>query len=144
MAPPLKKLKKDSESQNEIPDALQGEIARLDSRFKVAMNPLKQPGSRSIQLLCYLDDKHLPCVPPISLTIPEEYPKNPPSCHMSPFDYNATQFLKDVQKSLQTRIEHLPKHFSVSQLLTTWEMSVRQACAPSLTPVSAATVLMGL
>lgn len=132
------------EPTSEIPDVLQGEIARLDQRFKVSLDPNQQAGSKTIQLLCWLDDKHLPCVPPVSLIIPEDYPKNSPQCHMAPHEYNATQFLSTVQNALLARIKKLPKHFSVSQLLDTWEMSVRQASAPSHTPVSATTLLMGL
>ncbi|GLV41804.1 Mediator complex subunit 15 [Carabus blaptoides fortunei] len=144
LPPPLKRKNIDSEPSSDIPDVLQGEIARLDQRFKLTMSPLKQPGSRSVQLMCHLDDKHLPCVPPVSLTIPEDYPKNSPVCYMSPHDYDATNFLRDVKKALLSRIENLPQHFSVSQLLATWEMSIRQACAPVHIPVSATTVLMGL
>lgn len=144
LPPPLKHRKIETDPSNEIPDVLQGEIARLDQRFKVTMSPLKQPGSRSVQLMCHLDDKHLPCVPPVSLTVPEDYPKNSPICYMSPHDYDATKFLKDVKRALLARIENLPQHFSVSQLLATWEMSIRQASAPVYLPVSATTVLMGL
>ncbi|KAK7865739.1 hypothetical protein R5R35_005525 [Gryllus longicercus] len=143
LPPPLKK-KKVEESPNDIPDVLQGEIARLDQRFKVSLDPTQHPGSRSVQLLCWLDDRHLPCVPPVSLTVPEDYPQSPPRCHMAPHEYSSTQFLTAVQKALASRIRKLPSRFSVSQLLDTWEMSVRQASAPAQTPVSVATVLMGL
>lgn len=125
-------------------DVLQGEIARLDQRFKVSLDPSQQPGSKMIQLLCWLDDKHLPSVPPISLIIPENYPKSSPKCHMVAHEYNATQFLSAVQEALLARIKKLPKYFSVSQVLDTWEMSVRQASAPSYIPVSTTTLLMGL
>jgi len=141
---PALKRKKVEEPTSEIPDVLQGEIARLDQRFKVSLDPSQQPGSKTIQLLCWLDDKHLPCVPPVSLIIPEDYPKSSPKCHMASHEYNATQFLSAVQNALLARIKKLPKHFSVSQLLDTWEMSVRQASAPSHIPVSATTLLMGL
>ncbi|XP_069697565.1 mediator of RNA polymerase II transcription subunit 15 isoform X2 [Periplaneta americana] len=143
LPPPLKK-KKVEETPNDIPDVLQGEIARLDQRFKVSLDPTQQPGSRSVQLLCWLDDRHLPCVPPVSLSVPEDYPRTPPRCHMAPHEHSSTQFLSAVQKALASRIRKLPSRFSVSQLLDTWEMSVRQASAPTQTPVSAATVLMGL
>jgi mediator of RNA polymerase II transcription subunit 15 len=143
LPPPLKK-KKVEEMPNDIPDVLQGEIARLDQRFKVSLDPTQQPGSRSVQLLCWLDDRHLPCVPPVSLSVPEDYPRSPPRCHMAPHEHGSTQFLSAVQKALASRIRKLPSRFSVSQLLDTWEMSVRQASAPTQTPVSAATVLMGL
>ncbi|XP_044743309.1 mediator of RNA polymerase II transcription subunit 15 isoform X2 [Chrysoperla carnea] len=140
---PLKR-KRVEEPTSDIPDVLQGEIARLDARFKVSLDPIQQPRSRTVQLICWLDDRHLPCVPPVSLSVPEDYPKSPPNCSMAENEYNATPFLTLVQKALLTRIGKLPKRFSVSQLLNTWEMSVRQACAPTQVPVSSATVLMGL
>lgn len=131
MVPPLKR-KKVEEPTSDIPDVLQGEIARLDQRFKVSLDPNQQPGSKTIQLTCWLADKHLPCVPPVSLTVPEDYPKSSPTCHMASHEYNATKFLSAVQTALLSRIKKLPKHFSVSQLLDTWEMSVRQASSPSI------------
>ncbi|XP_018336602.1 mediator of RNA polymerase II transcription subunit 15 isoform X2 [Agrilus planipennis] len=143
LVPPLKR-KRVEEPSSDIPDVLQGEIARLDQRFKVSLDLSQQPGSKTIQLLCWLDDKHLPCVPPVSLTVPEDYPKSSPKCHMASHEYNATKFLSAVQEALLARIKKLPKHFSVSQLLDTWEMSVRQASAPSYTQISTTTLLMGL
>nr|CAI5841497.1 unnamed protein product [Callosobruchus analis] len=143
LVPPLKKQKIE-EPTSDIPDVLQGEIARLDQRFKVSLDPNQQPGSKSIQLTCWLDDKHLPCVPPVYLVVPEDYPKTSPICHMAPHEYNATQFLSAVQTALSARIKKLPKHFSVSQLLDTWEMSVRQASAPTSVPVNTQILLMGL
>lgn len=128
--PPLKRRKVE-EPVSDIPDVLQGEIARLDQRFKVSLDPNHQPGSKTIQLTCWLADKHLPCVPPVSLMVPEDYPKSSPICHMASHEYNATEFLSAVQAALLSRIKKLPKHFSVSQLLDTWEMSVRQASAPT-------------
>lgn len=141
---PSLKRKRVEEPPNEIPDVLQGEIARLDQRFKVSLDPGQQPGSKSIQLICGLECKYLPCVPPVSLIIPEDYPKSSPKCYMAPHEYNATQFLSAVQNALLARIKKLPKHFSLSQLLDTWEMSVRQASAPSHVPISTTTLLMGL
>lgn len=143
LVPPLKKVNIE-EPSSEIPDVLQGEIARLDQRFKVSLDPNQPPGSKSIQLTCWLDDKHLPCVPPIALIVPEDYPKTAPTCQMISYEYNATQFLSAVQSALLARIKKLPKHFSVSQLLDTWEMSVRQASAPTEIPISTLTLLMGL
>lgn len=132
LVPPLKR-KKVEEPTSDIPDVLQGEIARLDQRFKVSLDPNQQPGSKTIQLTCWLADKHLPCVPAVSLTVPEDYPKSSPTCHMASYEYNATKFLSAVQTALLSRIKKLPKHFSVSQLLDTWEMSVRQASSPNVT-----------
>lgn len=123
---------------------LQGEIARLDQRFKVSIDPNQQPGSKTIQLICWLDDKNLPCVPPVSLTVPEDYPMTSPKVYMAPHEYETTQFLTRVQTALLARVKKLPKHFSLSQLLDTWEMSVRQASAPTIMPVNSTTVLMGI
>ena len=142
MPPPLKKQRIE-EPISEIPDVLQGEIARLDQRFKVSVDPAQQNGSKCIQLICWLDDRHLPCVPPVSVTVPSDYPQTPPRCVMAPHEY-ATTFLFAVQKALNARIAKLPKRFSVSQLLDTWEMSVRQASAPTQCALSATTVLMGV
>ncbi|KAH1026927.1 hypothetical protein HUJ05_000517 [Dendroctonus ponderosae] len=143
LVPPLKRAKLE-EPTSDIPDVLQGEIARLDQRFKVSLDPNQQPGAKSIQLICWLDCKQLPCVPPISLTIPENYPKKSPTCHIASHEYNATTFLSDVQTALLARITKLPKNYSVSHLLDTWEMSVRQASAPNKSISSnSLTTLMG-
>uniref|UniRef100_A0AAR5P856 Mediator of RNA polymerase II transcription subunit 15 n=1 Tax=Dendroctonus ponderosae TaxID=77166 RepID=A0AAR5P856_DENPD len=143
LVPPLKRAKLEAPT-SDIPDVLQGEIARLDQRFKVSLDPNQQPGAKSIQLICWLDCKQLPCVPPISLTIPENYPKKSPTCHIASHEYNATTFLSDVQTALLARITKLPKNYSVSHLLDTWEMSVRQASAPNKSISSnSLTTLMG-
>lgn len=132
------------ETRNDVPEVLQGEIARLDQRFKVSLDNTQQFGSKSIRLICWLDDKHLPCVPPISISIPEDYPKHPPRCILSQQEYMATDFLMAVHKALSLRIRKLPSKFSLSQLLDTWEMSVRQASAPIIKAPSSIAMLMAL
>lgn len=138
----------------EIPHVLQGEIARLDQKFKVSLDPSSQNGTKLIKLVCCLDSQHLPCVPPVSVVIPgelyevgnsccskfnsnwnfvsDDYPFSAPSCKLIEQEYNATPFLISVQGALIARISKLPKLFSLSHLLDTWEMSVRQACSPAL------------
>ncbi|KAL3290282.1 hypothetical protein HHI36_023628 [Cryptolaemus montrouzieri] len=143
LVPPLTPQKFE-EPTSDIPDVLQGEIARLDQRFKVSLDTNQQPGSKSIQLMCWLDDRHLPCVPPISITVPEDYPVAPPKCHTNSQEYNATSFLSAVEKALLGRIQKLPKYFSVSQLLDTWEMSVRQAASGNNLKISTEILMMGL
>ncbi|XP_058794310.1 mediator of RNA polymerase II transcription subunit 15-like isoform X2 [Phymastichus coffea] len=128
--PPLKR-RKTEESSCEIPDVLQGEIARLDQRFKISLDPAQQNGSKCIQLICWLDDKHLPCVPPVLVIVPTDYPSIPPRCVLTSHEYT-TSYLKAVQKGLDARLAKLPKRYSISQLLNTWEMSVRQASAPKV------------
>jgi mediator of RNA polymerase II transcription subunit 15 len=106
MPPPIKRKRVSVDEQSgEIPHVLQGEIARLDAKFKVSLDPAAQTGSKTIKLLCCLDDKHLPCVPPVAITIPENYPFASPSCSLTHHEYNATPFLITVQKSLLSRGE---------------------------------------
>lgn len=140
-----------SSSQQEIPHILQGEIARLDQKFKINLDASCQTGNKTIKLICCLDDKYLPCVPPISVTIPggggnggvfcfflilkfspfaEEYPMVAPSCNLAKHEYNATAFLTSVQEAYTARASKLPRIFSLTHILDTWEMSVRQACSP--------------
>lgn len=135
-----------SSGSQEIPHILQGEIARLDQKFKVSLDQCAVGGTKTIKLICWLDDKHLPCVPPVAVTIPEDYPFTSPSCTLIEQEYNATPFLIQVQKSFLARIGKLPEIFSLSHLLDAWEMSVRQACSsnPSLVAPSATSVLLGM
>ncbi|XP_065353647.1 mediator of RNA polymerase II transcription subunit 15-like isoform X1 [Cloeon dipterum] len=142
---PVTRKRKIADPPDETPEALQGEIARLDQRFKVSLNPNQHPGSLAIHLTCWLDDKHLPIVPPINLTVPEDYPSSNPKCDLAADEYASTPFLSAVQKALAARIHMLPSSYSVSQLLDTWEMSVRQASSPAHTAeMSQVSVSLGL
>lgn len=127
------KRKRVEEDEFDIPDVLQGEIARLDRRFKVNINPIQHSGSKTVHLLCQLDDKNLPCVPPIMLTVPDNYPQLSPQCETDADEYISTQFLQTVHKNLITRLSKMAEQFSITTLLDTWEMSVRQACVPITT-----------
>lgn len=60
-------------SGQDIPHILQGEVARLDQKFKINLDSSCQSSTKTIKLVCCLDDKHLPCVPPISVTIPGSF-----------------------------------------------------------------------
>lgn len=131
--PPAKKRRVSEEqivsNVNEIPHLLQGEIARLDAKFKISLDQTAHPaGAKSIKLICCLDDKFLPCVPPISITIPEDYPMTSPQCNIT--EHN-TQFLLSVEKALKARIAKLPERFSLTHILETWTLAIRQACNPS-------------
>ncbi|XP_063700460.1 mediator of RNA polymerase II transcription subunit 15 [Culicoides brevitarsis] len=144
----LKRMKLEEDTQNEesgpeISHILQGEIARLDSKFKITLDPAACAGSKSVKLICWLDDKHLPCVPPINVTIPRDYPKSSPECFVES-EYEGTDFLKTVQQALTARILKLPKIFTLSQLLDTWEMALRQACAPKLVAPTQVGVIMNV
>ncbi|GIY89896.1 mediator of RNA polymerase II transcription subunit 15 [Caerostris darwini] len=124
--PKKRKLEEDS---NEISDLLQGEIARLDQKFKVQLDPVQHFGSKTVNLICQLDDKNLPCVPAISITVPENYPEVPPQCYTTKDEYESTSILQKIQQILSTRLSTMPQKYSITCLLDTWEMSVRQACA---------------
>lgn len=146
----------------EIPHVLQGEIARLDQKFKVSLDPSTQSGTKIIKLVCCLDDKFLPCIPPVSVVIPgkqrrtsvqpicnlvcvsDDYPSTAPSCKLIEQEYNSSPLFISIQGALTARISKLPKQFSLSHLLDTWEMSVRQACSPNRINPTATSVLLGI
>lgn len=50
-SPPVKRRRDD---MVEIPDVLQGEIAHLDQRFKVQLDPVQHSGCRTVNLICQL------------------------------------------------------------------------------------------
>ncbi|XP_013147176.1 PREDICTED: mediator of RNA polymerase II transcription subunit 15 isoform X2 [Papilio polytes] len=140
--PPPLKMPKVEEPTMEIPDVLQGEIARLDSRFKVSLETMQVcGGSGAIALVAQLDDVRLPCVPAVHVAVPRDYPAHAPARlrtraphaphapHAPPASHRA--FLAQVDRNMDARCASLPKSCSVGQLLDAWEMSVRQACAPS-------------
>ena len=53
-------------------------------------------------------------------------------------DYLTTPFLSRVSQSFMSRQDKLPARHTLSQLLTAWELSVRAACSPSLSPAMVA------
>eukprot|EP00088_Acartia_fossae_P000608 TRINITY_DN1024_c0_g1_i16.p1 TRINITY_DN1024_c0_g1~~TRINITY_DN1024_c0_g1_i16.p1 ORF type:complete len:623 (-),score=174.16 TRINITY_DN1024_c0_g1_i16:51-1919(-) len=131
--PPLPRTPPASdESKDRLPDILQGEIARLDPRFRVAFAS-SQPDycSTSVDLVCQLDDKDLPAVPPLRITIPPNYPDYPPSVDLDSPQFLTTPFLDEVSAALSSRVNRMAHRFTLSQLLTAWELSVRSACPPS-------------
>lgn len=132
--PPLPASPTDSEEEDEIPDVLQGEIARLEPRFKVWLSS-SQPSGRpgSVKLVCQLDDQDLPAVPTIEVTLPCNYPSQPPIYPTSPPDYLTTPFLTRVEEAFSSRLLRLPPQHTLTQLLTAWELSVRAACSLSNT-----------
>jgi len=135
-------------NQVDIPDVLQGEVARLQPQFKVSLDPAQPTHfSNNIMLVCQLEDKDLPSVPPLCVTIPQNYPHAAaPVCGTDEdlFEYQFTPFLNKVKDALQSRLAKMPQRYSLSQLLSAWEMSVRAACsvnkaaATTAAPIAAA------
>nr|XP_018911333.1 PREDICTED: mediator of RNA polymerase II transcription subunit 15-like isoform X2 [Bemisia tabaci]XP_018911334.1 PREDICTED: mediator of RNA polymerase II transcription subunit 15-like isoform X2 [Bemisia tabaci]XP_018911335.1 PREDICTED: mediator of RNA polymerase II transcription subunit 15-like isoform X2 [Bemisia tabaci] len=126
------KRKKEEDPSNEVPDVIQGEIARLDGRFKVSLLKTQDVkfDPRGLHLLCSLDDQKLANIPPIQISVPDGYPQSAPVCHISPQMYGTTPFLRSVLEAMQSRIHLLPCTYSISELLNMWEMSVREASEP--------------
>lgn len=130
----------------EVPHVLQGEIARLDQKFRVQFDHTVQIGAKTLKLVCYLNNPYLTCVPPIFIEIPDDYPASPPTCSLLEHEMNATKFLKSVQQIFGARMLKMPSLYSLSHILDTWEMSIRQACSPNINPskISATTVALGI
>ncbi|XP_020607564.1 mediator of RNA polymerase II transcription subunit 15-like [Orbicella faveolata] len=76
--------------------------------------------------LCVLDDLNLPAVPPIEISVPQNYPYSSPECKTA--NYDANPFLQKVQKQLSSRLQRMPEMYSVTSVLNAWELSIRQAC----------------
>ncbi|CAG2247541.1 MED15 [Mytilus edulis] len=133
-SPPPRKRRKveESDDEDDIPHILQGEIARLGARFKVNLNPLFNSKSKAVHLICKLDDKNLPSVPPITVTVPENYPDTSPECDSKLPEYETNAFLKSVHQSMSVLLLRMPNRYTFTELLDKWEMSVRKACAASV------------
>jgi len=136
LAPPVKRRRRmaantDTE-ENQLPDHIQGEVAQLHSQFKVALDPshvVLLPND-SIQLQCHLEDRDLPSVPPILVTLGPNYPlESSPDLHDNAEEYEKSQFLRSVRQALESRVKKLPARHTLTQLLTAWEMGVRSACS---------------
>ena len=152
--PPRRKRKHedDDDGPSNIPIVLQNEIAQLRKCFKVSLDPCALPassaGAAGAGLVCKLEDSSLPSVPAVSVTVPASYPDSPPVVSDRSelaADYSATPFLLRVQDAFSARLSRLPARFTLSQMLNSWEMSVRAACSPrGLTKVTTDTVLLGI
>lgn len=140
--PPLPKRRKVQDDDiKEIPDVLECEKACLKSQFIVNYDLGKPSSGRhanSIHLICQLEDPCLPAVPPLPVIIPPNYPQTSPVCEteLISIDYDGTPFLKKVYVALCCRLTNMPSRFTLSQLLSAWEMSVRSACSPKSNPIA--------
>lgn len=110
-----------------ISDILQGEVAHLDPRFRVTLDPVQDFSSKATRILCHLDVTDFPKVPPITVTVPEDYPDSPPLFSASRSQYASTEFLADALRAFQDSMNKLLRPYSVTTLLNTWESSVRRS-----------------
>ncbi|ESP01504.1 hypothetical protein LOTGIDRAFT_238290 [Lottia gigantea] len=126
---PCKKRRKLEEDKKEgLSNVLQGEIARLHSRFHISVDSLQHSSNTSVHLICKLDDKNLPSVPPLIVKIPKTYPQGTPECDTESEGYNSTPFFQNIQKHLEQSLLNMSNKYSLSSLLYSWEMSVRRSC----------------
>ncbi len=82
-----------------------GEIARLEHRFKVSLDDQYHNGSKTVHLICRLEDKHLPSVPPLEITVPENYPESSPICSPPQEQYSKSNMVSSL--STVVRVLHL-------------------------------------
>ncbi|XP_024117976.1 mediator of RNA polymerase II transcription subunit 15 isoform X2 [Oryzias melastigma] len=125
---PGRKRKLEEDERQTVPNILQGEVARLDVRFLVNLDPSFCSNNGTVHLLCKLDDKNLPSVPPLQLSIPADYPDQSPLWSDDGEQYGANSFLQSVHQNMTSKLLQLPDKHSVTELLHTWAQSVRQAC----------------
>ena len=120
----------EQEDSGDIPDVIQGEVAKLQSHFKVSLDASQPaPNFSEIYTICQLEDRDLPSVPPLNITIPRNYPESASPICSDLVAYETTPFLNKVKDALMARMAKLPHRHSLSQLLSAWEMSVRAACS---------------
>ncbi|XP_004716377.1 mediator of RNA polymerase II transcription subunit 15 [Echinops telfairi] len=123
-----RKRKFEEDERQSIPNVLQGEVARLDPKFLVNLDPSLCSNNGTVHLVCRLDDKDLPSVPPLELSVPADYPAQSPLWVDQQWQYDANPFLQSVHRCMTSRLLQLPDKHSVTALLHTWAQSVHQAC----------------
>lgn len=122
-----RKRKMEEEEKWCVSNLIQGEVARLDVKFSVNLDSTLPSNNGTLHLLCRLDDKSLPSVPPLQLSVPADYPQQSPQWSPDRQLYEANSFLKTVHKTMTSKLLQLPDQHSLTELLQTWAQSVRQA-----------------
>ncbi|KAM4808137.1 mediator of RNA polymerase II transcription subunit 15 isoform 2-T2 [Rhinophrynus dorsalis] len=123
-----RKRKCEEDERQTIPNVLQGEVAKLHSKFLVNLDPSHCSNNGTVHLICKLDDKNLPSVPPLQLSVPADYPEQSPLWMDNPRQYEANPFLQSVYRYMTSKLLQLPDKHSLTALLNTWAQSIRQAC----------------
>lgn len=116
-----------------VPELIQGEIARLGSKFKVTVDFSRSSNSGALHLVCRLEDPSMPAVPPIRLLVPGTYPKEGPEWESWDCETNnnspettTLNFLDRLKPCMETHINNAMDHNeTISAILTAWERSVR-------------------
>ncbi|MEJ1283405.1 mediator complex subunit 15 [Cricetulus griseus] len=123
-----RKRRFEEDERQSIPNVLQGEVARLDPKFLVNLDPSHCSNNGTVHLICKLDDKDLPSVPPLEISVPADYPAQSPMWIDHQWQYDANPFLQSVHQCMTSRLLQLPDKHSVTALLNTWAQSIHQAC----------------
>uniref|UniRef100_A0AAV2KP24 Mediator complex subunit 15 n=1 Tax=Knipowitschia caucasica TaxID=637954 RepID=A0AAV2KP24_KNICA len=129
-----KKRRCEEEDRASVPNLLQGELSRLDTKFCVNLDSGLPSHSGTMNLLCRLDDKSLPSVPPLQLVVPADYPEQSPQWSQDQELYESNPFLQSVHRNMTSKLLQLPDKHSVTELLQTWSQSVYQASVRSQSP----------
>ena len=79
-------------------------------------------------------DDGLPAVPSLTVQLPPSYPREPPMCDLKHYfnDSNVTPFVRDVGKLLSEKLSRSSSNYSLSSLLTDWELAVLRAMSKEL------------
>jgi len=126
-----------------IPSVLQGEVASLNKKFKARLDKSHSNSSGDVHIIVNINDASLPPVKELKITIPDGYPSIPPiiqnesditedkSDGMEMAEYDEDEdFLKVQEQFFDERLDSLgPDLVTLTQILSAWELSIRQALA---------------
>jgi len=129
-----------------IPSVLQGEVASLNKKFKARLDKSHSNSSGDVHIIVNINDASLPPVKELKITIPDGYPSIPPiiqnesdrgcitenkSDGMEMAEYDEDEdFLKVQEQYFDERLDSLgPDLVTLTQILSAWELSIRQALA---------------
>ncbi|KAG8146472.1 hypothetical protein E2320_012800 [Naja naja] len=73
--------------------AIHGPPIMLNPKFLVNLDPAHCSNNGTVHLICKIDDKNLPSVPPLQLSVPADYPEQSPLWIDNPQQYAAGQAL---------------------------------------------------
>ncbi|CAD5123548.1 unnamed protein product [Dimorphilus gyrociliatus] len=114
-----------------VPSIVQGEIARLPKRFRAQRDKDKPAAGGEVNMIVELVCEDLPTVPPIYINVPSKYTDNEASPTYSLSHYTGSDFLEAVSQTVDKRITYLESRYSITEVLTCWEMAVRSIVANS-------------
>lgn len=126
-----------------IPSVLQGEVASLNRKFRARLDKSRSNSAGDVHIIVSINDITLPPVKELKITIPNGYPSIPPliqnekylgnnsktGMEMAEYDQEE-DFLKIQEDFFEERLDSLgPDLVTLTQILSAWELSIRQALA---------------